>query len=365
MRKYFQSFRARIIVLFIESLIISAIITFGLYKILQYYYRTQVYYGEFFMHVRFYIARIGDINVFLILFIPMAILIFYLLTKRYTSYFQQISSGINELANGNFEHQIVLPTNDEFSKIAADLNEASKRLKQAIELENFAESSKDQLIANLAHDLRTPLTSVLGYLHLLQNEAQLTIEQQRDYTHIAYTKAQYLQQLVEELFTISKLDMTLDTMVQEPLQLDQLLLQVVDEMYPIFEEASTDIAAHITPQLFMLGNGRELARVFENLLANAVRYGDASEPITITATAEQTINICIKNASEPISEQDLAHLFDMFYTVDRARTFHQKQTGLGLYIAKAIIEKHQGHIRAQYAAGYIEICIELPNLRKI
>ena len=105
--------------------------------------------------------NIGDINFFLIVFIPLSILFFFFLTKPYATYFNEISTGIHRLANGDFQSRIHISSNDEFKDIAKDINMASEKLQQAVERGDFAESSKDQLVLNLAHDLRTPLTSVI------------------------------------------------------------------------------------------------------------------------------------------------------------------------------------------------------------
>lgn len=356
----------RIIYLFIKSLLISALITFGIYKFLQHYYRNNVKYGDTYMYYRQLMRQFGDIYVFLIIYIPLAILIFYILTRTYTKYFKEISQGIRHLADGDFSYQVEIASNDEFSKIAKDLNEASSRLKQAIEAQELSKSSKETLIANLAHDLRTPLTSVIGYLDLLQNSKELTPIQHAEYTKIANTKAQYLEELIEILFDISKLDLTLDNAEKKPINMQELLHQLLDEMYPLIEDAHATIEKVIEPKLMTQGNGKELARVFENLLANSLRYGDNLMPINISACKKaSSLVIRISNSGEHISEEDLPHLFDMFYTVDQSRNFVKKQTGLGLYIAKTIVEKHHGTIKVRNGENQIHFEVSLPIYESI
>lgn len=354
------------IYLFIKSLLISAAITYILYKWLQRYYINNVFYGDTYMLYRNLIRRVGDLNVFLMLFIPLAILIFYLLTRTYSSYFKQISEGIHNLANGNFSHEVIIHSNDEFSKIAQDLNDANWRLKQAIELEIVSQKSKDALIANLAHDLRTPLTSVIGYIDLLKESGNLSPTQVEEYTKIASNKAQYLEELVETLFDISKLDLSLDQLDETTIDIQELLLQLLDEMYPIFEDANFEVVPTLESHLNTLGNGHELARVFENLISNAVKYGDNSKPIFISAKKRaSSLIICISNAGDKIADADIPHLFDMFYTVDRSRTFKGRQTGLGLYIAKTITEKYAGNITVRNENGYVNFEVTLPALEII
>lgn len=362
MNKILHSFRMHIIYSFIKSLLLSALITFGLYKVLQLYYHYNVYYGDTYMYYRQLMRQIGDVYVFLVIYIPLAILIFYILTRTYTNYFNEISQGIHHLANGDFSHQVTIDSTDEFNKIAKDLNEASSRLKQAIEAEKLSKSSKEALIANLAHDLRTPLTSVIGYLDLLQNNKGLTSNQLAEYTKIANTKALYLEELIEALFDISKLDLTLEKSEKTPINMQELLFQLLDEMYPMIEEANAQIENSIDSNLITFGNGKELARVFENLLVNAIRYGNNRTPIKVSAHKKATsLVIQMSNSGERIADDDLLHLFDMFYTVDQSRNFEKKQTGLGLYIAKTIVEKHKGTIRVWNGEEQIHFEVTLPS----
>lgn len=361
MRKFINSFRTRIIYLFIQSLLIAAVVTFAIYKSLQYYYHHHVFYGDTYMKYRFWMREVGDIYVFLALYIPFAILVFYLLTRTYTKYFNEISTGIRQLAAGDFSHQIEISSKDEFRQIANDLNEASSGLRTAIQAETLAQRSKETLIANLAHDLRTPLTSVTGYLDLL-NQPSITAEQRIAYTKIAYKKSRDLEELMETLFDISKLDLSLKATEQSMVDLHELLLQLLDEMYPMISRVDGRIDQQIAPNLTVYGNGKELARVFENLLSNALRYGDVSRPIEVKATLQaESILIHITNYGPPIRKEDVPHLFDMFYTVDQVRNMPTKQTGLGLFIAKTIVEKHAGTIEIKQPDGQIRFEVTLPS----
>lgn len=365
MPNFVRSFRMRIISLFISSLLIAAAITFGIYKLLQYYYHNNVYYGDTYMYYRQIMRNIGDIYVFMIIYIPLSIIIFYLLTRRYTKYFNEISLGIRHLASGHFGYFTNVPSRDEFQRIASDINEASMRLKQAIESQELSQRSKEVLVANLTHDLRTPLTSVIGYLQLLQQDESLSDDKKKEYLRIAFNKSQYLEELIESLFDISKLDLALNSADFTPINLHELLLQLIDEMYPVVEETQATIEHSFEYNLITLGNGKELARVFENLLSNALRYGNMEHPIRVKGYKSQhSIHIEVINAGNPIADKDLPHLFDAFYTVDQSRTMVKKQTGLGLYIAKTIVEKHNGTIEVWNNELHTHFMVTLPQ-RKI
>lgn len=224
------------VMLFGLSMLAAGILTFGFYKLLQLYYRSNAQLGDELFHWRVMIRQIGDLNFFITLFIPLAILFFFLLTKPYAAYFQKISAGIHNLASGNFHTAVELTSGDEFQRIAEDINRAGEQLKKAVERGDFAESSKDQLVLNLAHDLRTPLTSVLGYLDLVLRNDQLTADQAQHYTSIAYTKSRRLEKLIEELFEITRMNYGMLPIDKKPIDLSELLSQLTEELYPLFEK---------------------------------------------------------------------------------------------------------------------------------
>ncbi|MEK3757527.1 HAMP domain-containing sensor histidine kinase [Paenibacillus sp. FSL P4-0338] len=348
MAKLVRSFRFKMISLLVLSMLCSGVITFVLYKSLQMYYTSQVKYEDKLTRFRYLIADFGDLNFFLIFFIPLALLFFFLFTKPYARYFKEISHHIRLLANGDFKSRIQIHSNDEFEDIAADLNQAKDKLEEAVERGDFAENSKDKLVLNLAHDLRTPLTSVLGYLDLVLKDGELTAEQARHYTTIAYTKSQRLEKLIDELFEITRMNYGMLTVEQRPLDLSELLVQLNEELYPLLENNGLSARTQVTPQLKITGDGELLARVFENLLTNAVRYGKDGRYVDVHCYPEgETIVVQVMNYGDMIPAEDLPFLFDMFYTGDRARTHQESSTGLGLFIAKNIVEQHQGTISVQ------------------
>lgn len=347
MADIFRSFRFKMIQLFGLSMLFSAIITYLLYKTLQLYYYTTKMENPL-TKVRLFIREIGDINFFLLIFIPLSVLFFFLFTKRYAAYFNEISNGINQLANGDFNSRIRIPSNDEFGDIARDINLASEKLQQALERGDFAENSKEQLVLNLAHDLRTPLTSVLGYLDFILQNDQLTAEQIKHYLSIAFTKSQRLEKLIDELFEITRMNYGKLTIEKKPIDISELLIQLNEELYPVFEKNNLTTRINVTPQLIIWGDGELLARVFENLLTNAIRYGKDGQLIDINCNLDaENVVIQVVNYGDCIPPEELPHIFDMFFTGDRARTHREGSSGLGLSIAKNIVDQHQGTISAQ------------------
>lgn len=363
MVKMIRSFRVQMILLFAFSMILSGGITFLSYKALQLYYRNNVFEEDSLAQIRSFIRNIGDINFFLIIFIPLSILFFYFLTKPYTSYFNEISKGIHYLARGDFQHQVQIHSNDEFKTIAQDINVASKKLEEAINRGDFSESSKDQLVVNLAHDLRTPLTSVLGYLDLMRKDDQLTQEEKKHFLTIAFNKSQRLEKLIDELFEITRMNYGMLSIAKEQINISDLLIQLQEELYPIFEKNHLQVRMRISPALFIAGDGELLARVFENLLTNANRYGCDGQFIDINAYIEANdVVVQMVNYGNHIPAEAMPYLFDMFYKGDKARTQLGGSTGLGLFIAKNIVEQHDGTISAESNARHTIFEVRLPQV---
>lgn len=306
--------------------------------------------------------QFGDINVFLLLFIPLSFMFFYLLTKRYSSYFNEISIGIHYLSRGDFSHQIQIKSNDEFRDIAHDINLASEKLKQAVERGDFSESSKDQLVVNLAHDLRTPLTSVLGYLDLILKDESLTKEQVRHFLTITFTKSQRLERLIDELFEITRMNYGMLPVEKKRINLTDLLKQLKEELYPVFKKNHLVARIDSTPHLPIFGDGELLARVFENLLTNAIRYGYEGQYVDIKGFIDaDKVVVQVVNYGDSIPPDELPHLFDMFYTGDKARTHQEDSTGLGLFIAKNIVEQHNGTITVESSVIKTIFEVRLPK----
>lgn len=354
------SFRYRMILLFGLSMLFSGGCTFLLYKALQLYYQTVRRESPLYQ-LRTFIREIGDINFFLIVFIPLAVMFFLLLTKPYPGYFREISQGIRQLAEGRFHNQVEIPAGDEFGDIARDINLAGGNLQQALERGDFAENSKEQLVLNLAHDLRTPLTSVIGYLDILLKDDQLSGEQVKHFTGIAYTKSLKLEKLIDQLFEITRLNYGKLPIQRQAVDLGELLVQLSEELYPVLEKHNLTPRLHIPQQLIVQGDGELLARVFENLLNNAVRYGTDGQFVDIYARLEdQEAMVQIVNYGDSIPAEELPHIFDMFFTGDGARTNRDGGTGLGLFISRNIVEQHQGGISAQSDAARTMFEVRLP-----
>ncbi|QCR33470.1 cell wall metabolism sensor histidine kinase WalK [Lysinibacillus sp. SGAir0095] len=362
MGKKMRGFRSKMITLLVLSMVLSGAITYILYKMLQLYYYTNVDYGDTLAYFRGIIGNIGDFNFFLLLFIPLSIYFFFILTKPYSAYFNEISKGIHSLAQGDFKYRVQISSNDELSDIAQSINLASEKLEEAILRGDFSESSKDQLVVNLAHDLRTPLTSVLGYLDLLLKDESLTKEQANHFLTIAFTKSQRLERLIDELFEITRMNYGMLPVEKRRINLTDLLNQLKEELYPVFEKNHLVARMNSTGHLPIFGDGALIARVFENLLTNAIRYGYEGQYVDINGFIDgEEVIVQVVNYGDSIPSAELPYLFDMFYTGDKARTHQENSTGLGLFIAKNIVEQHNGTINAESSVIQTVFEVRLPK----
>ncbi len=363
MGKMKRSFRSRMVLLFGLSMIFSGIATYLIFKGLQYYYHTMVRYEDPIAQFRrTFLGKNGDFNIFFIIFILLSFLFFFFLTKPYSAYFKEISDGIHYLARGDFKHKVHIGSNDEFRDIAQDINLASEKLEEAIQRGDFSESSKDQLVVNLAHDLRTPLTSVLGYLDLILKDESLTKEQVRHFLMIAFTKSQRLERLIDELFEITRMNYGMLPLEKKKINLTDLLNQLKEELYPVFEKNHLIVRMDSIPHLPILGDGDLIARVFENLLTNAIRYGYEGHYVDINGFihADEVV-VQVVNYGDSIPPNEIPHLFDMFYTGDKARTHQEDGTGLGLFIAKNLVDQHNGTISVESSVIRTIFEVHLPK----
>lgn len=296
-----------------------------------------------------------------------ALFIFYflLLTRHLSSYLVEITSGINKIAEGDFDHLIPVRTKDELGMIAGCINEMSEQIQENIELERKTEQEKNQLITSVAHDIRTPLTSILGYLELLfhkSEETELSAEQSREYLRIAYDKSLRLMTLTEDLFTYTKVSFGELKIQKQPLDLIMFLEQMMEEFYPSFMDNGLDCQfTHPIDSIPFYGDSSMLARAFSNLLSNAVKYGRDGKELLITADIlAGSAVIKFTNYGMIIPGDALTHIFDRFYRVENSRSLDTGGSGLGLSIAQRVIRLHNGTIRAVSGKDGTSFIVTLP-----
>ena len=226
-----------------------------------------------------------------------------------------------------------------------------------------AESKKNDLVMYLAHDLKTPLTSVVGYLTLLDECPELTTDQKAKYVGIALDKAYRLEQLINEFFEITRFDIHSVTLERNRIDLNMMIAQIADEFYPMLSEKNLTVDIDIIEHIVMFADSDKIARVFDNLLKNAVNYSYENTKIQIGARIRRDkVIIKFRNKSDVISPEKLQRLFEKFYRADSSRGTSTGGSGLGLAIAKQITELHGGTIRAKSTTDYTDFTVILPYI---
>ncbi len=303
-----------------------------------------------------------DLAVLVFFSILLMVLYFVLFSHGFVVYVREIIQGIEKMKNGNFEEEIPVRGNDEFSEIADSINEMRKNLGETLAQQKMVEQTKDELITNVAHDLRTPLTSILGYLDLLSQKDMLTEEQQQKYLGIATSKARQLETLIKDLFDYTRYDRGKVQIKKDIMDLNLFMPQLVDEFYPSFMDSHLVCETHFSEgSLNIEANGELLARAIGNIISNAIKYGADGKLVEVyTGHLSDYAFVAVVNYGRVIPSEDLEKIFDKFYRVENSRSLKTGGTGLGLAIAKNIVNLHNGNIWAVSGENGTRFQIEIP-----
>lgn len=284
----------------------------------------------------------------------------YWTISRPFQYLEALTAAADRLAHPG-EEPITLP--DALKDTENQLNLARERALRDAMAAKEAEQRKNDLIVYLAHDLKTPLTSVIGYLTLLRDEPNISPALRARYTGVALDKAERLEDLINEFFDITRFNLTHLELEKRPVDLVRMLQQVVDEFDPLLVERDLDCVLELPDTLEYVCDSDKLARVFDNLVRNACYYSPLSTYIKISAAVEEeAIVLAFTNYGVTIPPEKLERIFEQFFRLDSSRASGTGGAGLGLAIAKEIVQLHGGTISAQSENGVTTIAVCLPNL---
>ena len=259
------------------------------------------------------------------------------------------------------ENDPVLSFPDGYGDIAAQLSQIRERMEHHEQVLKEEAARKNDLITYLAHDLKTPLTSVIGYLCLLSEAPDMPAPQRIKYVDITLEKARRLETLINEFFDITRFNLQQITVNKKPIDLSYMLIQMSDEFYPLLQEHKNTITLDTPEDIFIEGDPTLLARVFNNILKNAIAYSYPATPIAIQVIQDtKEIRIYFKNRGKTIPPQKLESIFEKFFRMDEARSSNTGGAGLGLAIARDIVALHGGTISAQSQNDEILFCVALP-----
>ena len=273
-------------------------------------------------------------------------LTFLILQEKSIAYISRISDAIESISEGDLNTSVEVVGDDEFSSMAANLNKMVDDIRKLMDKERESERTKNELITSVAHDLRTPLTSIIGYLELLSGKVTLPPEMQKKYIDIAYSKAKRLEKLIEDLFGFTKMNYGKLSMHVGRVDIIKLLSQLLEESYPNFADKnlSYELQSNV-PAKVITADGNLLARLFDNLINNAIKYGADGKRVLVKVHGERdTVQVSVINYGYVIPAEELPLIFDKFYRVEQSRSTHTGGTGLGLAIVKSIVEMHGGTI---------------------
>ncbi len=301
----------------------------------------------------------GNRDLFFILAVLITVIFMIrFLFKWVTGYFQEINKGIDALLTESDE-DISLPS--EMRPLEQKLNTVKKTLRQRSYEAHLAEQRKNELVMYLAHDIRTPLTSIIGYLSLLEESPDIPIEQRAKYMNITLEKAYRLEKMVNEFFEITRFNSQQISISSEPIDLYYMLVQLSDELTPALSAHGNHVTLDADENISVYGDVDKLARVFSNIMKNASVYSYPDTEIVIHAEEnDNNVAISFRNHGKTIPQEKLASLFEKFYRLDEARTSNTGGTGLGLAIAREIVSLHGGTITASSENETVTFTVTLP-----
>lgn len=299
----------------------------------------------------FFISILVSFDVVVILmYVLFGILVFtvtfMILQEKSLRYITKISDAMQNISEGDLNVTVEVEGDDEFSSMAANLNKMVEDLKELMDKERESERTKNELITNVTHDLRTPLTSIIGYLELLSGDVKLEPEIQKKYINIAYVKTKRLEKLIEDLFGFTKMNYGKLSMHVGQVDVVKLLSQLLEEFYPSFvdKNLSYELQSNV-PVKVITADGNLLARLFDNLINNAIKYGADGKRIMVKLHADdEIVTVSVINYGYVIPADELPLIFNKFYRVEQSRSTNTGGTGLGLAISKNIVDMHGGTI---------------------
>lgn len=287
-------------------------------------------------------------------------IITYFFVFKPLRYIDEIVGAAKRLASPDDEE---IALSGALYEVQYELNLVREKTLRSAELAREAEKRKNDLIVYLAHDLKTPLTSVIGYLTLLRDEPEIPAQTRAKYTGIALDKAERLEQLINEFFDITRFSLSELSLELRRINLSMLLEQTVSEFYPILAEKSLEWKAEIEPNAELLCDPDKLERVFDNLVRNAVNYSYPNSAISLKMTSsESLVEIVLSNRGRTIPKEKLDKVFEQFFRLDPSRSANSGGAGLGLAIAKEIVTLHGGEITAESENESIVFTVKLPKI---
>ncbi len=350
----------RILTRFFIAVMIYSVIMIALFALSRIFLRQFIWYDSNPLYRVFNLIEDRYILFFVIILGIGYLCIFLHYWLKTLGYLENIIQATEAIYNTKGE-LIELPS--ELKEVEYQMNQIMMDIQNNERAAKEAEQRKNDLVVYLAHDLKTPLTSVIGYLTLLKEEQQISEELREKYLSISLDKAERLEDLINEFFEITRFNLTNLTLELSKINLTRMLEQIVYEFGPMLAEKDLVCNINAAPDIMIKCDVNKMQRVFDNLLRNAINYSFPEGVIQISVAQHDTgLNISFLNHGNTIPSEKLERIFEQFYRLDTARTSKTGGAGLGLAIAKEIVELHRGSISAVSENEVIEFIINLPEL---
>lgn len=348
----------------IVSLMLSIFTYSILYNVIYYVYMN--YHTPLLNKLLSIVFRINDSifngAIYFILGFSIFLLIYTAITYKKFNSLSKIVQYLESMSKGELDSSIKVKSKGEIGQAAENINEIVKKLKNITIEERNAQQTKTDLITNVSHDLRTPLTSIIGYLNLIEDGKYKDEVELMYYIKIAHEKSLNLKVLINDLFDLTKMQNKTQTINKQNLDLIELIKQLISQLSVQFKECNMEYRLEFKVDKLMINvDPMMLVRAFENLITNALRYGSEGRYIDIIVNKEEDkVIIQFINYGEPIPIVDLPHIFDRFYRAEKSRNSFEGGSGLGLAITKNIIETHDGEISVSSDSNNTTFEVKLP-----
>lgn len=289
--------------------------------------------------------------------------------KRIMDPLEKLKNGVDQIAKGNYDVRIDNKVCNEIGILIYDFNKMAETLKQAEKMKQEYEENRKELIANISHDLKTPITSINGYIEALVDGVVTSPDKVNNYLRVIYNNTTYMNNLIDDLFLFSKLDMQKLDFNFEKIKISPFMGDLMEEFNFVLKEKGVKFKFqdNLSQELEVNIDGKRIYQVIRNIIGNAMKYGNQQEPVIEVKLGNDNsyVNIEVKDNGPGIPEDKLPHIFNRFYRIDSERTKDLMSTGLGLAIAKEMVEAHRGKIHVSSIIGEgSNFIIQLPIMRK-
>lgn len=281
-------------------------------------------------------------------------LLSYLVSRSVIKPIFVLKDATEKIKEGNLDFQISVTSHDEIGQLNQGFEEMRKKLKESIEMQTQYEENRKELISNISHDLKTPITSIIGYVEGIKDGVANTPEKMDKYLTTIHTKARHMDTLIDELFLFSKLDLNRVPFQFETIELNTFMQELIEEMQMDLSKEGIEVCLqlHASP-LYVTADCEKINRVISNLIHNSVKYMDKEEKKITVAVLNDNNKVIVKvmDNGSGIESDTLPYIFERFYRAEQSRNSSTGGSGLGLAIAKQIVEEHGGEIWAESKLG--------------